>query len=556
MGEASGFRSGAFLKTIVRAKQSGRNGMFDVALSRIDSLLASSEGTESQRPHRNAALVFVGFVVAYVIVRGLAGAAQRPLWFDEFLTLAVAGQPRFQGVWKALARGFDTQAPGFYLIEHIALGIMSNKQIALRLPSIAAFPCTVICVFALARKRSGELVACICVLLLFSTSLYHTYLIEARAYGMMIACVAFALVCYQRMPSYLWAAMLGISFVVAGSLHYYYVFSMVPFGLAEAAMLFRTRRFRWPVWTALACGMLPLIVFWHLLMVIRTYYGTHIFSRPSFAAVRTFYESFLLLNDNPLAIATAVIAVLGITWSYLWQHTEDPQRPDVDDQTISEGILLLSLIALPFIVFIIIRLAHGALLSRYVMAATIGLVLGIALAVSIAGRKATILCAVFVCCLVGVRESTFWFHPEFDAFIPPFSATTVSELQHMTQSMQNAGHADLPIVVSNCLLYSQFVYYSKPDWTSRLVYLADEQREIRYTASDTVSRTLTGLSQFFPLHVVAYSEFTAAHPEFLLYSEGLDWYMPAFLGSGFSLQLVANDHGQIYLVKTKGASTH
>ena len=82
---------------------------------------------------------------------------------------------------------------------------------------------------------------------------------------MVIACIAFALVCYQRLPSLRWAALLGISLFLAESFHYYAVLAMIPFGFAEAVLLLRTRRIRWGVWLALACGTLPLIVFWPLL---------------------------------------------------------------------------------------------------------------------------------------------------------------------------------------------------------------------------------------------------------------------------------------------------
>ncbi len=62
----------------------------------------------------------------------------------------------------------------------MALRITTNKQVALRLPSILAFPCTLICVFAYVKRRSGELIACLCALLFLSTNLFHTYLIEAQ----------------------------------------------------------------------------------------------------------------------------------------------------------------------------------------------------------------------------------------------------------------------------------------------------------------------------------------------------------------------------------------
>ena len=47
-------------------------------------------------------------------------------------------------------------------------------------------------------------------------------------------------------------------------------------------VLVRKRAFRWPVWTALVCGVLPLAVFWRFLMAIKETYGPHIFAGPFF----------------------------------------------------------------------------------------------------------------------------------------------------------------------------------------------------------------------------------------------------------------------------------
>ncbi len=271
-------------------KREGEIAMFSDKSSRWDAFLALPDNI--QLASKRVIYGLLGFLVLYVIVRGVVGAAARPFWFDELLTLAIAGQPTLREMWSAVARGFDSGPPGFYLVERAALGLVGNKEIALRLPSILAFACTLICVFVYVKKRSGEAIAFLCALLLLTTSLFQTYSIEARAYGMVMACIAFALVCYQRLPSLRWAALLGISLFLAESLHYYAVFAMIPFGLAEAVLLLRTRRFRWPVWAALVVGALPLIVFWPLLWKIKTNYADVVYWRPVFSALPGFYGSY------------------------------------------------------------------------------------------------------------------------------------------------------------------------------------------------------------------------------------------------------------------------
>ncbi|MGB9445478.1 MAG: glycosyltransferase family 39 protein, partial [Candidatus Acidiferrum sp.] len=466
----------------------------------------------------------------------------------------IAGQPNLHEMWKAIRVGFDTQTPGFYLIEHAFLGLISNKQLALRLPSILAFSGTLIGLFAYARRRVGDWVACLCALLLLSTSLFHLYLIEARGYSLMVFFITLALVCYQRLPSARWAALLSVSFIFAESSHYYAVFGMIPFFIAEAVRVLETRRLRWQVWVTLIVGASPLILYWPLLSTIKAYYGSNVFSRPSFPALREYYRSFFLLKDNTdnaIGIGIAVIALIAIAWSLLLERKGGPERVSSDSHPIPEGALLISLIALPYIVYPLVVLGHGALLSRYVLPTVIAIVLAIGTAVSIAGRKAFSIFTLFLVCTLGFRELTFWRHPATESFNPYSAFGSKPELAQVEDFVQGAGHPELPIVMSDCLLYSQVVYYLQPAFTNRLVYLLDERRELRYTKGDTNSKTVSGFREFFPLHATDFAEFTASHAEFLLYSEGFDWYTPVLMSEGYSLRLLAINYsyGQVYLVK-------
>src|SRR5215469_3502570 len=64
-----------------------------------------------------AALIALGFLIAYAIGRSLCEAFIRPLWFDEICTwVMVRGQP-VSALWSALRDGVDGQPPLFYLLE-------------------------------------------------------------------------------------------------------------------------------------------------------------------------------------------------------------------------------------------------------------------------------------------------------------------------------------------------------------------------------------------------------------------------------------------------------
>jgi hypothetical protein len=487
----------------------------------------------------------LGLLVFYVIVRGVAGAAAKPFWFDELLSLAIAGQPTLREMWNAVARGFDSAPPGFYLVERAALGLVSNKQIALRLPSILAFPCTLICVFVYVKKRSGEAIACLCALLLLATNLFQTYSIEGRAYSMVVACFVFALVCYQRLPSLRWAALLGISLFLAESLHYYAVLEIIPFGLAEAVMLLKTRRFRWPVWAALVAGALPLIVFWPLLWKIKANYADVVFWRPVFSALPGYYGSYFFC-DGASGVALAAVAAAAIVWSRLWPRSEASRRADGNDADLAEGTLLLSLIALPFIAFALIGLMHGPLFSRYAMAATIGVALGLACALSSARPKAIAAFGLFVITSVAVHEMVFWRHSGRDPFAPDYAGGGVAKL------VERAGHGDLPVAVGQALTYAPLAYYSPPGLANRLVHLMDKDKDLGSGGTDLFAKARPSLPEFFPHQSVDYSEFALAHPEFLLYSEDGDAWQDRLSREASSMQLLATEGDRrVYLVKMK-----
>jgi hypothetical protein len=83
---------------------------------------------------KNAIYAFVGLLLIYCVVRNLVAAFARPLWYDEVITWAVCGQGAWRYILSALFRTTDSQPPLFYVIEHYALGISSNREIALRSP--------------------------------------------------------------------------------------------------------------------------------------------------------------------------------------------------------------------------------------------------------------------------------------------------------------------------------------------------------------------------------------------------------------------------------------
>ena len=109
-------------------------------MQRMITFVSQLQREEFQAIPKKTFSALMMLLVAYSVVRGVAGAASRPFWFDELLTLSIASQPTMRDMWVAITRGFDGQPPPFCLLERTCLGLPVSKEIALRLPSILSFP--------------------------------------------------------------------------------------------------------------------------------------------------------------------------------------------------------------------------------------------------------------------------------------------------------------------------------------------------------------------------------------------------------------------------------
>jgi 4-amino-4-deoxy-L-arabinose transferase-like glycosyltransferase len=521
---------------------------FFTASPREDS--AEAAGHELPAPSRKVILGLLVALVIYVIARGLAAAVTKPLWLDELYTLTVSSQPSLGALWAVLARAMDGQPPGFYAVERVVLPLIHNKEIALRLPAILAFPCTLVCVFVFVKKRSGELIAFLSAFLLLSTILFERYAVEARPYSMVVACIAFALVCYQRLPSLFWTAMLGISLALAQAVHYYAVFAIVPFGLAEAVVLLRTRQFRWRVWLALACGCIPLVFFWPLLAHFKAYYGAHYYGYATYVATSlpSSYGAYFL-TDSAFGAAVFALAVAGVIGSYLLLRPGAPSGGKTRDADVVEGTLLLALVSLPIIIFCIARILRGGMRDAYALAAVIGIAIAVGCALSLARPLVIALFALFIFSSVGVREFIFWRANHSLQLASPAAAAE--------EFVQKSGYADLPVVVYSGFEYVSLAHYASPAFFKRLFCLIDEEKELQYQHNDTFNRQAEIFRDYMPVQVRDFSEFTAAHPVFLLYSEepgyALGW-VPLHLNRvALSVRSVAvESNRRLYLVTMKG----
>jgi hypothetical protein len=499
-----------------------------------------------QRPPKKLIYVLTGLLLVYAIFRSVFAAIGKPLWYDELLTLTVSSLGNWSAILRALRLPLDGQPPLFYMIEHFASGVTRNQEIALRLPSILALPFTLTCVFVYTKKNCGEIVAFLCALFLLMTSVFQLYAVEARPYSMVVACIAFALVCYQRAPSPVWTVLLALSLALAQSLHYLAVLAMVPFGLAEAVHWWNTRKFRWPVWAALVAGAMPLLLFWNLLAINKAYYGVHFWARFPFSEIPSTYGQIFLANSE-YGAAIAALALAGVVGTALWVRQPETAGSEAKDDPLSEATLLFGFVALPFLGYVLSQVLHSGMTSRYVLSTAIGVSIALGYMLSRAKLAAAALFAIFVFSTVGVRELHFWRASGSQIRDAKSSGATAGRL------IESAGHKDLPVVAPSGLTLMWLAHYASPPVTDRLLYPTQDPAPNDEKWADTVDKGVKLLPDYLPLRVSSYSAIAAAHKAFLLYVEDedtpRDWLTLRLSREGWSMETVALDESRrIYLV--------
>jgi len=501
---------------------------------------ASGKASEDKLRSPSSWLITALLIVllAYSAMRLCITARLDPFWYDEIVTRAVAAQTSLTGAMRALLDGADSHTPFFYLIEFYALRLFKNEEFALRLPSVLAFAITLICVFVYAKRRWTEVSALGCAACLLATAAFQRYAAEARAYSMLLAFIALALVCYDRLPSRIWTIGLGLSLLLAEAVHYYAIFSILPFIFAELGHIWLTRSVRWKVWAAIACPLLPLAVTWRFLAAIRSTYGGHFWGHSGLQAVPASYGE--LLSVGPVmgsVIAMILIAVQSgeIFVSWRWKSASS---------NTSGAILRAGLLWLPLVSFLGAILLRVPMISRYVIASALAVAL-VTGSFRIAPKAIGVIVLSFLAFNTGISEAMFW-----NSFGSPLAARQTVLIESF---IQKAGHRELPVVVAHGLAFLPLERYSSPELHSRLAYLVDVQKALEYSRTDSIDENLIRLRRYTAVPATDFSEFERSHPEFLLFTRklkpDLDWLTPYLAKTARSMEVLAeSSEGKVYLV--------
>ena len=478
----------------------------------------------------------LAILIAYAAVRNLCQAATRPFWYDEICTFIMVRQQHISTMWSALRDGADGQPPGFYLVERVATALVANENIAFRLLSIFGFSITVLCLFLLVRKRRGSAIALLCAAITLVTPLYDSFAAEARPYSLVVACISFALLCYQRTPAVRWTILLGLSLALAQSFHYYALFSFLPFIVAEFVLFLTERQLRWGVWLAFAFGLLPLAAFWPMLSKSKALYGQFFWSQPSLLMAKTSYAWYFNTSTTN-GITLAGLSAIAILSTVLYRIRQSGRGEHSAEDSLQEPVMALVFLSLPFVGFLATKLAHGWMVPKYLFSTILGFSLALSYTFPRLGRKSRLLIpafAIFLILILVPREISFWIS---------YDSHFTSPADSVEAFVGTAGHGNLPVVVSGPQDFMPLAHYASPEWKPRFVYVVDPPQAVIYTGIDTADKELPILASYSPLHVCEFQAFVAEYPVFLLYSNtggaGGDWWIRRLKKDGYTLRPVA-----------------
>jgi hypothetical protein len=519
----------------------------------------NDENPANRTPSRTSSL-FSGFdierlvpwvlagLICYALFRNFFQAVSRTFWYDEVCTWVIVRQPTLSAVWRALAHGVDGQPPGYYVIERIAAHLSGNEQISFRVPSILAFSCVILCMFVFIRRRSGAVNALLFASIPLFSILFDTYAVEGRPYALVMACISFALICYQRAPVIRWTILLGLSLALAQAIHYFAVIIFVPFFAAETVFFLKTRLLRLGVWLALACGFIPLAFFWTLLSRFRALYSSHFWALPSLKSAEKCYGLFF--NTTFLVgVSVAAVSVLAILGKMLLDERRTTQGNPPSTELVHEQTLALGLVLVPFLVFAVAEFAHGGFTARYALSAVLGFPLAATYVFpAIKSRTLGTISVLLLLLAFAFHEHRFWISHQ---------ASFDSQAASVEDFVASGGHPDLPVVVSDAIQYLPLSYYASPEWRKRFMMVVDPSEAVNYVGSNSTDIEMQLMRDYAPLQVYDFQPFAAQHPTFLLYSNnagfGDDWWVPRLYRDGYKFQMLAKkDYWHTIFLVTRG----
>ncbi len=488
--------------------------------------------------HRYLFLLLLTVIYALGAVRH---AANRPLWYDEIITVISAAAPDAAGTWKA-AQSTDASPPLLHLLTHFSMQWFGSSEAAIRLPAIAGFWIFCLCLFQFVRRRAGIFYGFAALLLPVVTEAY-TYAYEARAYGAELGFCGLMLVGWQTATSgrrrVAGAVLLGISLAGAMLLQYYAVLLYLPLGGAELYRSWRERRWNWAIWVAFVCGISPLV--WRI-TAVRFIVGQ--FSQTTWAPAYPeqgveFWETML---PHSLSFLVAGLAMVALRLMGNRVEEDDAMPPKLAAHELLAGVLFL---AIPVMAVAIGIFKTHMFTPRYALIGVTGVALLMPMVAAWLARGRAF--PGFLITGVGMMAllyMTLEVSPRINPVVE--DATLIKALEQG------------PVVVPDGQLYLQMWYYTPSPLKEKLIYLVDNEASVKYMGFDAIDVGIENLKPWSSVTAMQYKDFAKAGGEFRLYQSSMrpGWLLAKVVADGGTAQIERySPSRQLMRVKLKDLDT-
>jgi hypothetical protein len=465
-------------------------------------------------------------------------ASVRVLWNDELYTLTVSSG-RFGEMFRLLTTGADAITPGFAALSHLVLSLWGIHELALRAPAILGFWVMAVCLFEITAARTSLVYGAIAMFLPFLTTTF-LYAYEARPYGVLLGFTGLALLLWQRAggdrPRRMAIFGFALALTGAAAAHYYAIFIVIPFAVAEALHWLRRGGFRLAIWFSLALPVLPTIP---ALPLLRNA-GRIAHAFWSHARWMSISYTYFELVGEFLILAFLIAALAGLL--LLWRAGQPAVLPRQTWSPPEHEIIAVTLLAaLPFIVVPIAKVTTHAFVGRYAIEAIPAIcILAVWGLYAFTAQRPWVPLLLLLMLVTGASFQNLLNYRTL--------AAERMELQNLGAYLAKAQPASLPILIPDAGMFLELHHYGTPALANRLVYLADIAKAIQYSGSDTVDYGTIVIGPAAGARIDEMDSFFKSTPQFLIYgfpSGRWGWSVPELVERHVVLQVVATYDGRL-----------
>ena len=261
------------------------------------------------------------------------------------------------------------------------------------------------------------------------------------------------------------------------------------------------------------------------------------------------YGGYFRLNAL-WGMAIAIVAIYAVICAWLRSSGKSAASGETIAALPSEHALVLGFVLLPVFGIVAAKVAHGGATDRYYLPAIFGIVIALSYVLKNVTPSGVRLAAAMVLIAFTFQEADV-----LRSMIKhrPEDEERAATLNFLTEAAQRS---DLPLVISDAGAYVELSHSASPALNQRILALVDPPSAVNYAGTDTVDKLVIELHCCMSLRVDEFQSFAAAHPVFLLYSDGtvFDWWPSRFMHDGATLELVAKQgSGFLYRVALHAA---